>query len=124
MQMDRGRTAQRIRLSLARHAGPAFRSRPEEDDVRAVLSFSRLQSRLRPRAARHVRSQRAPALSAANNLQPPGQLLILPPLFLTLSSSGLGHRPFTAVTRVRIPLGSPFYFLGHQRNDTPISLPS
>src|ERR1700722_8319437 len=25
----------------------------------------------------------------------------------TLSSSGLGHRPFTAVTRVRIPLGSP-----------------
>ena len=24
----------------------------------------------------------------------------------TLSSSGLGHRPFTAVTRVRIPLGS------------------
>src|SRR5438552_11826511 len=25
---------------------------------------------------------------------------------LTLSSSGLGHRPFTAVTRVRIPLGS------------------
>jgi putative endonuclease len=27
---------------------------------------------------------------------------------LTLSSSGLGHRPFTAVTRVRIPLGSPF----------------
>jgi hypothetical protein len=27
-------------------------------------------------------------------------------LFLTLSSSGLGHRPFTAVTRVRIPLGS------------------
>ncbi|MDB6147245.1 MAG: hypothetical protein JWO45_909 [Spartobacteria bacterium] len=28
------------------------------------------------------------------------------PGFLTLSSSGLGHRPFTAVTRVRIPLGS------------------
>jgi hypothetical protein len=26
--------------------------------------------------------------------------------FETLSSSGLGHRPFTAVTRVRIPLGS------------------
>src|ERR1700692_1463862 len=25
----------------------------------------------------------------------------------TLSSRGLGHRPFTAVTRVRIPLGSP-----------------
>src|SRR5438552_16373307 len=25
---------------------------------------------------------------------------------LTLSSSGLGHRPFTGVTRVRIPLGS------------------
>src|SRR5439155_18478532 len=30
------------------------------------------------------------------------------PAFVTLSSSGLGHRPFTAVTRVRIPLGSPF----------------
>ena len=29
-------------------------------------------------------------------------------LFSTLSSSGLGHRPFTAVTRVRIPLGSPW----------------
>ena len=27
--------------------------------------------------------------------------------FLTLSSRGLGHRPFTAVTRVRISLGSP-----------------
>jgi hypothetical protein len=26
---------------------------------------------------------------------------------LTHSSSGLGHRPFTAVTRVRIPYGSP-----------------
>ena len=24
-----------------------------------------------------------------------------------LSSSGLGHRPFTAATRVRIPVGSP-----------------
>src|SRR5438132_9328999 len=30
------------------------------------------------------------------------------PAFVTLSSSGLGHRPFTAVTRVRIPLGSHF----------------
>jgi hypothetical protein len=28
------------------------------------------------------------------------------PGFVTLSSRGLGHRPFTAVTRVRIPLGS------------------
>src|SRR5207245_5898487 len=28
---------------------------------------------------------------------------------MTLSSSGLGHRPFTAVTRVRIPLGSRLY---------------
>jgi hypothetical protein len=28
------------------------------------------------------------------------------PLSETLSSSGPGHRPFTAVTRVRIPLGS------------------
>src|ERR1700736_973015 len=42
----------------------------------------------------------------------------------TLSSSGLGHRPFTAVTRVRIPLGSPFSFRQHQRKGTPISLPS
>jgi hypothetical protein len=36
---------------------------------------------------------------------------LLPAIFRspskTLSSSGLGHRPFTAVTRVRIPLGSP-----------------
>ena len=26
---------------------------------------------------------------------------------MTPSSRGLGHRPFTAVTRVRLPLGSP-----------------
>ena len=31
---------------------------------------------------------------------------LLRPFIETLSSSGLGHRPFTAVTRVRIPLGS------------------
>ena len=29
------------------------------------------------------------------------------PFRTTLSSRGLGHRPFTAGTRVRIPLGSP-----------------
>ncbi len=29
------------------------------------------------------------------------------PCYETLSSSGLGHSPFTGVTRVRIPLGSP-----------------
>ncbi len=28
---------------------------------------------------------------------------------LAPSSSGLGHRPFTAVTRVQTPLGSPFF---------------
>ena len=28
----------------------------------------------------------------------------------TRSSSGPGHRPFTAVTRVRVPYGSPFGF--------------
>src|SRR3989338_9358 len=28
----------------------------------------------------------------------------------SLSSRGLGHRPFTAVTRVRISLGTPVYF--------------
>jgi hypothetical protein len=33
----------------------------------------------------------------------------IPLLHPTLSSSGLGHRPFTAVTRVRIPLGSPSF---------------
>ena len=41
------------------------------------------------------------------------------PAFVTLSSRGLGHRPFTAVTRVRIPLGSPLLLLAnagkHQR---------
>ena len=37
------------------------------------------------------------------------------PDFLTLSSRGLGHRPFTAVTRVRIPLGSQFLFIGELR---------
>ena len=39
-------------------------------------------------------------------------------LSLTLSSSGLGHRPFTAVTRVRIPLGSRFQFIGDFRSVT------
>jgi hypothetical protein len=36
---------------------------------------------------------------------------IFRPLFQekTLSSSGLGHSPFTGVTRVRIPLGSPVF---------------
>src|SRR5713101_1106963 len=34
-----------------------------------------------------------------------GSIPILPG-FVTLSSRGPGHRPFTAVTRVRIPLGS------------------
>ena len=34
------------------------------------------------------------------------------PGFLTLSSRGPGHRPFTAVTRVRIPLGSFGFFIG------------
>jgi hypothetical protein len=34
------------------------------------------------------------------------------PGFLTLSSRGPGHRPFTAVTRVRIPLGSLCYCVG------------
>ena len=29
------------------------------------------------------------------------------------SSRGLGHRPFTAVTRVRIPLGTPFKSIGY-----------
>jgi hypothetical protein len=32
--------------------------------------------------------------------------------FVTLSSRGPGHRPFTAVTRVRIPLGSQPIFIG------------
>src|SRR5207248_10171392 len=31
--------------------------------------------------------------------------------FVTLSSRGPGHRPFTAVTRVRIPLGSHWLML-------------
>src|SRR6185437_5937411 len=30
------------------------------------------------------------------------------PRLLSPSSRGLGHRPFTAVTRVRIPSGTPF----------------
>ncbi|VXA56592.1 hypothetical protein ACI8B_30062 [Acinetobacter proteolyticus] len=30
---------------------------------------------------------------------------------LSLSSRGLGHRPFTAVTGVRIPVGTPYSYL-------------
>ena len=37
------------------------------------------------------------------------------PGFVTLSSRGPGHRPFTAVTRVRIPLGSQFFFICKSR---------
>ena len=44
---------------------------------------------------------------AANSLQQEAPIRYCP-AFVTLSSRGLGHRPFTAVTRVRIPLGSPF----------------
>ncbi len=43
------------------------------------------------------------------------------PAFVTLSSRGLGHRPFTAVTRVRIPLGSPLIFIGRSVARRPIS---
>ena len=32
------------------------------------------------------------------------------------SSSGLGHRPFTAATRVRLPYGTPFTFKSLQRS--------
>ena len=47
---------------------------------------------------------------AANSLQQEEPIRYCP-AFVTLSSRGLGHRPFTAVTRVRIPLGSPLFFL-------------
>jgi hypothetical protein len=36
---------------------------------------------------------------------------------MTLSSRGPGHRPFTAVTRVRIPLGSQLPFIGGSRGE-------
>jgi hypothetical protein len=45
--------------------------------------------------------------SGVNRLQQHSQFRYCPAL-VTLSSRGLGHRPFTAVTRVRIPLGSLF----------------
>ena len=48
---------------------------------------------------------------AANSLQQEAPIRYCP-AFVTLSSRGLGHRPFTAVTRVRIPLGSHFGFIG------------
>ena len=40
---------------------------------------------------------------------------VLPPFifYLSPSSRGLGHRPFTAVTGVRIPLGTPNKETGH-----------
>ena len=44
-------------------------------------------------------SRRQFALRATNSIR-------YCPAFTTLSSRGPGHRPFTAVTRVRIPLGS------------------
>ncbi len=40
------------------------------------------------------------------------------PAFATLSSRGPGHRPFTAVTRVRIPLGSPLLLIGKIGQDS------
>ena len=49
---------------------------------------------------------------AANSLQQEEPIRYCP-AFVTLSSRGLGHRPFTAVTRVRIPLGSPLLFLAN-----------
>ncbi len=49
----------------------------------------------------------ARAAIAGKSLARPGHCSDIGGAFLTLSSRGLGHRPFTAVTRVRIPLGSP-----------------
>ena len=37
-------------------------------------------------------------------------------LLASRSSSGLGHRPFTAATRVRIPYGMP-HFLANKYNE-------
>ena len=37
-------------------------------------------------------------------------------ILMSRSSSGLGHRPFTAATRVRLPYGTPFILTRHQRD--------
>ena len=42
-----------------------------------------------------------------SRLPPPAVKFHISSPVLSLSSRGLGHRPFTAVTRVRIPLGTP-----------------
>ena len=55
--------------------------------------------------------QRATRRNPRNCLPPQPSVPIFPRSFrkeITLSSSGLGHSPFTGVTRVRIPLGSLF----------------
>jgi hypothetical protein len=59
-----------------------------------------------PRRRYQLRNRTAPR-RAESSLQLPCALRIVGVRPSTLSSSGLGHRPFTAVTRVRIPLGSP-----------------
>ena len=69
------------RAVLARHRGAT---------ARTAAQLLKLESAARP----------------VINLQRRGAASDIGPAFLTLSSSGLGHRPFTAVTRVRIPLGS------------------
>ena len=40
------------------------------------------------------------------------------PRFLTLSSRGLGHHPFTVATGVRIPVGSPNWLLSMKRKSS------
>jgi hypothetical protein len=77
---------------------------------RPSLRKGRSECRTNPAFARSIlqllNSFLAPPHPADFSLARP----LLPAIFRspskTLSSSGLGHRPFTAVTRVRIPLGS------------------
>jgi|GEM_PF-5331768 DNA-3-methyladenine glycosylase len=45
----------------------------------------------------------------------------LAPVLRSPSSSGLGHRPFTAGTGVRVPLGTPTYLSGNWHIQDPLS---
>jgi hypothetical protein len=69
--------------SMGRRCPPGIGARPERFAV----------GRLRPLCWIGPR-RRAPRVPAARAVEPP-------------SSSGLGHRPFKAAARVRIPLGAP-----------------
>ncbi len=94
----RSGTARRAGRCPRKNMHPCGDGNPRAD-VRAGGHPDRRRKRSRVSSARVWQSERAPRM-----LMP---RLLCGSRHLAPSFSGLGHRPFTAAARVRIPLGSP-----------------